>query len=83
MKNEKLWRRARIVAICFTIILILILVVIKIDEYASPEGQEEGFLFMLIVLLFWLHILSSMELRLGHIESIKLYRRKESEAVMK
>jgi len=76
LKNEKSWRRVHIVAICFTIILILILVGINIVEYASQKEQKEDFLFMFIVLLFWLHILSGMELRLRHIESIKLYRKR-------
>ncbi|MHC4693259.1 MAG: hypothetical protein ACYS67_11010 [Planctomycetota bacterium] len=82
LKNEKLWRRTRIVAICFTIIFILILVGNIIIEYASPGEQKENLPFMFIVLLICAHILSGMELRLGHIESIKLYRKKESEAVM-
>jgi uncharacterized membrane protein len=82
LKNDKLWRRAHIVAICFTIILILILVGNKIDKYALQKEQKEDLLFMFIWLLFWLYILTSMELRLGHIESIKLYRKKESEAVI-
>jgi hypothetical protein len=81
LKNEKSWRRARIGAICFSIIFFLILVGLKSDELLSPEERKEGLIVFGIWVLFWLLVVSWLNMRIGHIESIKLYRKKESEAV--
>jgi type VI protein secretion system component VasK len=81
LKNEKSWRRARIGAIFFSIIHIIILVTLKRDEFLSPEEQKEALVYMGMWLLFWLLVVSWLNMRLRHIESIKLYRKKESEAV--
>jgi len=82
LKNEKSWRRARIGAIFFSIIHILVLVIIKNDELLSQEERKEGLIVFGIWILFWLLVISWLNMRLGHIESIKLYRKKGSEAVI-
>ena len=77
LKNEKSWRRARMGAIFFSIIHILLLVIIKNDELLTPEERKEGLIVFGIWILFWLLVVSWLNMRLGHIESIKLYRKKE------
>lgn len=81
LRNEKSWRRARIGAIFLSIIHILVLVILQRDEFSSPEEQKEHIVAIGKMILFWFLIVSWLNLRLGHIESIKLYRKKESEAV--
>ncbi len=81
LRNEKSWRRARIGAIFLSIIHILVLVILQRDEFSSPEEQKESIVAIGKLTLFWLLIVSWLNMRLGHIESIKLYRKKEPEAV--
>ncbi|MHC4315767.1 MAG: hypothetical protein ACYSW3_25270 [Planctomycetota bacterium] len=81
LRNEKSWRRARIGAIFLSIMYVLVIVILQRDEFSSPEEQEKCFVALGKMILFWLLIVSWLNLRLGHIESIKLYRKKEPEAV--
>jgi hypothetical protein len=83
LKKEMSWRRARIGAIFISIIHVLVLVVLLVhqrSEFSSLEEQKEHFVAIGLT-LFWFLVVSELNLRLGHIESIKLYRKKESEAV--
>ncbi len=84
LKNEMSWRRARKGAIFVSIILVLSLVALLVhqrSEFSSPEEQKEEFVVIGKMILFWFLIVSYLNLRLGHIESIKLYRKKESVAI--
>jgi len=80
LKNENSWQRARAGAIFLSIMYVLVVVIIQYDELSSPEEQEKCFVALGKGILFWLLIVSWLNLRLGHIESIKLYRKKEPEA---
>ena len=83
LKKEMSWRRARIGAIFISIMNVLGLVAIlvhKRSEFSSLGEQKEHFVAIGMI-LFWFLIVSYLNLQLGHIESIKLYRKKESEAV--
>lgn len=75
IKNEKSWRRARIGAICLAIIYILILVFV-IKEPSILQGEKEGLISLIIWVIFWLLLIDWLNLRLVHIDSIKLYRSK-------
>lgn len=75
IKNEKSWRRARIGAICLAMIHILILVFV-IKEPSILQGEKEGLISLIIWVIFWLLLIDWLNLRLGHIDSIKLYRNK-------
>lgn len=75
LKQDRSWRRARIGAIFLSIIHILILFVLKNDEFSSTEEQKECYHALGIWIFFWLLIVSWLNLRLGHIDSIKLYRK--------
>ena len=71
VKNEKSWRRARVGAICLSIIHILIFILMFKE---LQEESKEGLVSIVIIVIFWLLIISWLNLRLGHIDSIKLYR---------
>jgi isoprenylcysteine carboxyl methyltransferase (ICMT) family protein YpbQ len=75
IKNEKSWRRARIGAIFLAIIHILILVFV-IKEPSILQGEKEGLISLIVWVVFWLLVIDWLNLRLGHIDSIKLYRNK-------
>ena len=75
LKQERSWRRARIGAIFLSIIHILILLVLKNDEFSSIEEKKECYFALGICVIFWLLIVSWLNLRLGHIDSIKLYKK--------
>jgi hypothetical protein len=81
LRNENSWQRARIGAIFLSIIHVLVLVILQFDKFSSPEEQQESIVALGKFILFWLLIVSYLNMRLGHIESIKLYRKKEPEAV--
>jgi len=57
------------------------LLVLISEEFASLEEQKKFIVGIGIYTLFLFFVVSELNLRLGHIESIKLYRKKESEAV--
>jgi isoprenylcysteine carboxyl methyltransferase (ICMT) family protein YpbQ len=78
LRRERSWQRARAGAICFSIMHVLILLAVKYDEFSSAEEKKECFLVFGIWLLFWLLIVSWLNSRLGHIDSIKLYRKANS-----
>ena len=75
LRNEKSWRRARIGAICLAIIHILILVFV-IKKPSLLQGEREGITSLAIWVFFWLLVIDWLNLRLSHINSIKLYRSK-------
>jgi hypothetical protein len=75
LKNEKSWRRARIGAIGLAILSIFTLVLLKHMELMSQEELKEEFYASLASVLFWLLIVSWLNMRIWHIESIKLYRK--------
>jgi hypothetical protein len=81
LKKEKSWRRARIGAIFLSIFHVLVLVMLQFDKFSLPKGQKKFIVGVGIYTLFLFFVVSELNLRLGHIESIKLYRKKESEAV--
>ena len=75
VKNEKSWRRARVGAICLSIIHILSLIIIfKEEPLLLQEESKEALVSIVAWVIFWLLIVSWLNLRLGHIDSIKLYR---------
>ena len=78
LKNEKSWRRARIGAICLAIIHIVCLLILK--AHPLQEGSKEGFFVLLGWAVFWMLIVSWLNLRLGHIDSIKVYRNEKEAA---
>ena len=76
IKNEKSWRRGRIGAICLAIIHILILVFV-LKEPSMLQGEKEVLTSSIIIwVVFWLLLIDWLNLRLGHIDSIKYYRNK-------
>jgi hypothetical protein len=81
LRNENSWQRARIGAVFLSIIHVLVLIILQCDKFASPEEQRESIIAVGKIILFWLLIVSYLNMRLGHIDSIKLYRKKEPEAV--
>ncbi len=74
VKNEKSWRRARVGAICLSIIHILILILMFKEPLLLQEESKEVLVSIVAWVIFWLLIVSWLNLRLGHIDSIKLYR---------
>ena len=75
LKQERSWKRSRIGAIFLSIIHVLILFVLKNEEFSSTEEKKESYLALGMWIIFWLLIVSWLNLRLGHIDSIKLYRK--------
>ncbi len=73
LKNEKSWRRARIGAICLAIIFIIIPLILK--KQLLQENSKEGLYSFIVWVVFWLFIVDWLNLRIGHIDSIKLYRK--------
>ena len=78
LRKERSLQRARIGAICLSIFHILILLVLKNDEFLPVGEKKEVFTTLGTWILFWLLIVSWLNLRLGHIDSIKLYRKENS-----
>jgi hypothetical protein len=74
VKNEKSWRRARLGAICLSVIHILLLIFVFEEPEMFQEEGEEGLASIAICVVFWLLIVDWLNLRLRHIDSIKLYR---------
>ena len=79
LRNEKSWRRARIGAICLSIVNILIFLVLNNDEFLLQEERRESFIVLGILFFFWLLVFSWLNSRLGHIDSIKLYKKSNPE----
>jgi len=78
LKNEKSWRRARIGAICLAIIYIVFFLIF--NAHPLQEESKEVFSALLYWVVFWGLIVSWLNLRLGHIDSIKLYRNEKEAA---
>jgi hypothetical protein len=83
LRKQRSYQRARIGAICLALIHVLVLVAVKYDEFSSAGEKKECFIVFGIWILFWLLIVSWLNLRLGHIDSIKLYRKANSTAEQK
>jgi len=74
LRNEKSWRRARIGA--FFIATIQILVSFLLCNMPSEPGEKVVLVPEIASILFWLLIITTLNMRLNHIDSIKLYRSK-------
>jgi hypothetical protein len=75
LKNEKSWRRARTGAIILAVIQIIFLAAF-IKNSSVLQGEKEAIASLVASALFWLLIIDWLNLRLNHIDSIKLYRNK-------
>jgi hypothetical protein len=76
LRNEKSWRRARIAVICLAIVQMIILIFIIEGPSFFQREDNEGLIALMIWTIFWLLLIDWLNLRLSHIDSIKLYRNK-------
>jgi hypothetical protein len=83
LKNEKSWRRSRGLAtfiFFFLLFGLLLLVAIPVVDKESPiskNGRIEGLIVpAFFACLFWLLVIDWVNIRLWHIDSINLYRKK-------
>ncbi len=78
LRQEKSWHRARIGAICLAIFSGISLFVVKNQHLGSDK--KEVILIMTVWFLFWGLIVSYCNLKINHIDSIKLYRHNQCES---
>ncbi len=78
LKNEKSWRRARIGATFIFFIIIITIFIIRSDNFTSKDLKIEAMVSITAWCFFWLLIIDWLNMRIRHIDSIKLYRKKNS-----
>jgi hypothetical protein len=76
LKNEKSWRRARIGAVFLFVIFLIIILTIYGDDLISKDEKVETLVAVASSCLFWIVIIDWLTLRIWHIDSINLYRKK-------
>ena len=83
LKNEKSWRRSRVLAIfifffhLFGLFVLITMVFIEPENSLSRTSRTEGLAAMtFFACLFWLLVIEWTNRRIWHIDSIKLYRKK-------
>ncbi len=77
LKNEKSWRRARIGSIFLFLIFLMAILAIYRDDLMSADERRKALTAIAIWCLFWLMIIDWLTLRIRHIDSINLYRKKQ------
>lgn len=77
LKDEKSWRRARIGAGLLFLIFLIALLVIYGDDLISADERHQALIAIAIWCFFWLLIIESLTLRIRHIDSINLHRKKQ------
>ena len=78
LKNEKSWRRARIGATFIFIIILITIFIIRGGNPVSKDQNIEALSSIIAWCFFWLLIIDWLNMRIRHIDSIKLYRKKNS-----
>jgi hypothetical protein len=76
LKNEKSWRRARIGAIFLFLIFSMMITFIYKDDFLSRSEKIETLAAVGVWFILWLAIIETLNFRIMHIDSIKLYRKK-------
>jgi hypothetical protein len=76
LKNEKSWRRARVGAVFLFVIFLMVILTIYIADLILKDEKVNTFVAVAVWCLFWLLIIDWLTLRIWHIDSINLYRKK-------
>ncbi len=76
LKNEKSWRRARIGAVLLFFVFLITIFIIYGDDLMSKDERYESLIVFSIWCLFWMMIFEILTLRIRHIDSVNIYRKK-------
>ena len=78
LRKEKSYRRARAGAILFLVLSMIFAAEVFLERPEIEQLAESDF-YTAVSVLFWLIVVDSCNMRIRHIDSIKLYR-KEAES---